>query len=1008
MEQLSTHMPEALTHEESVMGQDFGTSVGKIFDMLDTAYQPPESGIGSTADAYQTAFLDSIKNICHALASQYNEKLKADKSLLQAIPNLIDPEDKINELVNDAVEDNIDIPIDKGKIDAAVDAVRNDLKLDQPDTIQKLPGANTALEKQIVVNHIVEKVVAQTITENIIPLLEKAMEGSVRVATGIGDATTDIQLSKALQLLLLATEDDMPYKESKRPDIPENKKHNAKARTSRTAVLFAEILDVANKGRCDTGKLNTLFGFLEETYHFGRTYDGNPGQVVKLIKNMPTFLQEVMQNALGEQLLKLEIDEKAKWFLLWCWARNCHIQYCIKYKLPYTPLEDSESRVLTAFWEGSKKPVEAALKQALQNAKREAPKATITATVDAAESAQIPERFSKAADHMQALLWKSPKEPPWRFALYQKALDEFKNCQSIRSVEQNPLLHLFARIEDLYREYQEMGPAAWSLEIFEDTKLLSGQSAEIMFAALYQAILQDEVPDDTAFEEIAGRLTTLKKKMKESGFADIRSFFGNIFAMEDPDDRQKHWDNFTSEKKKFLLKDDEIIALGNFFMQKEILDPYPINRVFLHALLVHPTKWSDAFYTCYKTLMENMDKPSFRKGYEHADLLMKSSYPPCFIDYLKLLSFMREKDIKTALVDEDNRPFHLYAKNSALALFFLIQEDTKHTELTDAMLISFIQDADQLAEVLEYLDKTKYGDLITKLGDTWLKENIQNGDQLAYVLRRLDKTHHDKLIETLGGIPWLKENIQNGDQLAYVLEYLDKEKCWQLITKLGDTWLKDKIQNAGQLANMLGCLDKANHWQLIITLGGIPWIKEKIQNAKQLATVLYSLDRKTRQRLIEKLGIPWLKEKIQNGEQLSFVLHYLDKTKHEDLIVTLGDELQTIIQDASSLVDLLRSVDKAQHDKLITTLGDAWLQEKIQSAGQLAILLEELPPEKRWAFMHASETFSSPKFKQNKAVQKALEDCPKPAGPSSGKGFFETPAESASTSHQISKRPERT
>nr|NGX54303.1 hypothetical protein [Chlamydiota bacterium] len=398
------------------------------------------------------------------------------------------------------------------------------------------------------------------------------------------------------------------------------------------------------------------------------------------------------------------------------------------------------------------------------------------------------------------------------------------------------------------------------------------------------------------------------------------------------------------------------------------VDPYWINRVFLHAIIVPPKDWSRLFAETFRELRAFVENHFNQENTEEmtSSVLEESSYPWVLQTQLKYLGkcyvahqtegsgmpkrpyaapIILPRDVRTAdewelvaaLLAQNPEKFKAVYRPIRLLILQILSKVVRSGRgiWLARVLIAIPDEADQRIFALKHQD------------------NIRNGDDLVVVLKLLPKTerwalaqkHADKiesgttLLLVLNELPErarlgfaiiCKDKIQGVDDLVFVLGFLSEAECW-----LFAMICKDKIQNADRLAYTLQCLPKTARLLFAIIC------KDKIKNAPELYCVLMTLPERA------QLGFAMAcKDKIQNGEDLGDLLFYLSKPERLGFATICKDK----IQDGEQLADVLFRLSKPERLGFATACID-----KIEDGKGLASVLEELPEENRQEFITAYE-----------------------------------------------------
>jgi hypothetical protein len=136
----------------------------------------------------------------------------------------------------------------------------------------------------------------------------------------------------------------------------------------------------------------------------------------------------------------------------------------------------------------------------------------------------------------------------------------------------------------------------------------------------------------------------------------IENFFVNWFITNEDEDRTRQKDLYKtilldeSAKKKIILSDadlKQLMSSKNEAGEKEI-QPYEINRIFLHAILKKPEEWSLIFYQTYAEVLKFV-MLNFNQNSKLAVSLKNDSYP---IELMMQLDYLKKR--YQALTEKEN------------------------------------------------------------------------------------------------------------------------------------------------------------------------------------------------------------------------------------------------------------------------------------------------------------------------------------------------------------------
>lgn len=246
--------------------------------------------------------------------------------------------------------------------------------------------------------------------------------------------------------------------------------------------------------------------------------------------------------------------------------------------------------------------------------------------------------------------WRKEKHQPDRnnalrhMKAYMRENCPWENPQPENQKIINDFYHLYAAHKDL-EDNNVLLKVTWQMT--EELEALK-KTCDAYFKSI------SESKGFTAVDDATIEKTQLVKKAihiaKEDGaFNVIENFFKEWFYMK----RCQHWPELRrmysilmnqDMRQKIILSDKMILSTPvNPENDELILTPYLINRVFLHAILTDPQKWSNTFknifYHTYNFVRNNFDQDGQEKA---AIFLKRDSYPEILLAQLEYLQACAE------------------------------------------------------------------------------------------------------------------------------------------------------------------------------------------------------------------------------------------------------------------------------------------------------------------------------------------------------------------------------
>lgn len=431
------------------------------------------------------------------------------------------------------------------------------------------------------------------------------------------------------------------------------------------------------------------------------------------------------------------------------------------------------------------------------------------------------------------------------------------------------IYYLYFEFHELYSKNEFLLTVAGKLS---DSLIAFAKKVETYF----KLIAEDSTP--LAEENIEEIVSTLRKNIesskKDNLKSEIENFFINWFTAK-KDNEAAHLNSLyffirsNQSRDKIVLTDEAIktiLSSRNAVTQEIMVSPYEINQVFLHAILIEPSEWSDLFSILFnKTL--NFVKSNFNLEDKKEHILKKDSYPS---DLLSQLDYLKDKQ----LGKNTKRPKGMLLLPSQVktkeewesAINLLTEEEHQTTYAAYSALLETV--------FLKYLPQISVQGEIFKTFYEIIK-SIPSEARMAFIKRCHSKKYEvhtffsciENIISLYGLIP--------KNQRASFLEFLKTE------INIDDLFQKSNIKN------FFDTLSNLPEDERVIFIDAAKLnIKEKLKNYDHLILFLRSLPYEERSNAFQKYDIDfhayattlWHLQNLFSFCSPETVIHYVDSS----------------------------------------------------------------------------------------------------------------------------------
>ena len=434
----------------------------------------------------------------------------------------------------------------------------------------------------------------------------------------------------------------------------------------------------------------------------------------------------------------------------------------------------------------------------------------------------------------------------------------------------------------------------------------------------------------------------LKACKKDRMQAPIENFFADWFTARNADDLTSVQHLYASLldasfQKKIVLTDQEIARFiesqqSRSSNENEVeiesqrpidngelnVNPYWINRVLLHAIIVPPKDWSLLFAEAFREvrvfIKNHFNPEEMTSALEEmtASALEESSYPwqlqeqlaylgECYVAHQKGSGMPERPTYRIIVLPHDVKT----AKDWEFVAYLLEQNPEKFKAVYRPIRLYILQ---ILSEVVGRTP-ISLSEVLALIPD--------EADQCTFALKDQD-------------------NIWYGEDLVAVLELLPETVRWAVAQKH-----LDKIQDTFRMISVLKALPESVHWAFVTAC------KDKIGNGTILSFMLEMLSK------TERLEFAMVcKDKIENGYDLTDVLNSLPKTVCLEFAIACKDK----IKDGNGLDLVINFFTKKEERQELITAWEAYIKQK---RAEVRVAKTEVCPERTTVVQTPQSIFST-------------------------------------------------
>lgn len=397
--------------------------------------------------------------------------------------------------------------------------------------------------------------------------------------------------------------------------------------------------------------------------------------------------------------------------------------------------------------------------------------------------------------------------------------------------------------------------------------------------------------------------------------------------LHSPQMQEKYWVTNAFLEQQFSQMVDE----------KVDVTPYLINRVFLHAITVHPKQWTGLFFnylsSTYDFVLGEMAKQNLL-----GHLLKQDSYPQDLLSQLKYLQeyyqFLQEEThskpasittfipMKDFIVCMDDFRF-------MMGRLLTTQHKTFINSLSNEDFQNIIKNYEHFNYVIKLLSPTQTVAFIDSLSNTFLKNLIENKTIFVSMINtHLTDHQKDNFINSLDNT-FFEPLIKNIYDLDYVIEHLPETPRINFIKSLNNEFLKSLIGTVLDLEKMTERLKGDQKIEFMNSLDN-EFLKNNITNVPSLIIMVEILTRDQKTNLINSLDNEFLKNLICYGYQLPLLIKIISELQRSDFISSLSNEfLKKIIKSPLDFPLVINNLPETQKvnfiDFFINSMSEGFL-----------------------------------------------------------------------------------
>lgn len=512
-----------------------------------------------------------------------------------------------------------------------------------------------------------------------------------------------------------------------------------------------------------------------------------------------------------------------------------------------------------------------------------------------------------------------------------------------------------------------------------------------------------EISPDT-LKAVDDLTSAINRAQKDNFLGSIENFFSRWFVAEiakNKKEQQKLYAMLCDDtvQSKIILDDDVIKKLiaAKAAEQKEFTaTPYEVNRVFLHAILVDPVKWTSIFVDLFLKVMLHV-KNKFNVNAGAPTVFEKNSYPAKLLlqmDYLlgkhwgegiisrpEMVLLLPDNIRKSEEwffvsrllpVDQRGRIYQAYAVNIKTLILDELRKVSSRNEKTRDFLIralssvplpkindflpELVKDGSGLAEIIKLYVKERRIAVLHCIGKTFVQKTINDAYEFVKLLDVFPESDRHAALKLLDA-QFIKDKCFKDAKaldLTRIIKCAKLSNRCSLLEYLVDNLSYITIANEHDLAKILPVIPREEHGNTIewwFNKGIVKWSASDPHSmpAHQLVRILKSVSDDNRIEIVYQLQEEFLQLLALNGYQWAAILDAAPEYWSEPF----GQYYSKIITNGEQLRQTVMKIDNNNRLDFLSKLDTSFLRKIIHSVYELEQLLDMLPANNRENFLSA-------------------------------------------------------
>ncbi|MBA3536352.1 MAG: hypothetical protein H0T84_07070 [Tatlockia sp.] len=404
-------------------------------------------------------------------------------------------------------------------------------------------------------------------------------------------------------------------------------------------------------------------------------------------------------------------------------------------------------------------------------------------------------------------------------------------------------------------------------------------------------------------------------------------------------------------QEKYLVTDDFLEQQFPQTASEIEITPYLINRLFLHAIMVHPTQWTKLFSNYFSRVHTFVEQELVNPGQAHQALALKNdSYPKALMQQMKFLhthfqSIQEERENPIVPFDFYLPMKHFIRNTMQLNNVMMLLSDSQKTAFINFLghefLKTLIKSFSKIVSVIKGLSENQIPVFMNALGHEFLITLIKNTMHLGMIIYPLTETQIPIFIDALGN-EFIKTLIKSPTDLWRVIKECSENQIPVFINALGNEFLKTLIKNSNNLGEVIKLLPE-NQKTVLINALDHEFLKTLIESSSDLGEVISELSENQILTFIEALGHEFLETLIESPSDVDDVIEWLSDNRKAVFINALGPEfLKTLINSFDDFGKVILMLSENKRTVFINGLGNEILKSYIKTPRNLRSVIKWL------------------------------------------------------------------